>query len=509
VQLAAEAGLAFVFGAGWFALLTLLVGSAVFSSRAVLALTVIVLDVALVWMLARILGIGYGVAVGVAGVVALDWYCIPPIHAADVPNAENALALGAYLVAGTLLGQLAASARRRAEESEQEVRLLAEEQAALRRVATLVAVESAPEDVFASVTEEVGKLLRLDVATLLRYETDGSATVLAAWSREGRHLPLGSRWHLDSGTVASRVWDSGRPQRVDDYAETRGAFAESLRGLGVRSSAGSPVIVEGALWGVMIGASLAEEPIAEGTELLLGEFTQLTGAAVANAESRGELTASRARLVASSDEARQRIERDLHDGVQQRLVSLALEVSHAESMAEPEQVPLRDELSSLREGLVGVVDELREVAHGIHPAILTEGGLRPALATLARRSPVPVDLDVRGGDRLPDAMEVGLYYVASEALTNVIKHAQATHVVVDLQLDPTVARLQVSDDGVGGADVRAGSGLVGLTDRLHALGGTIEVRSPAGEGTRLDAHLPLSTGGSAPSPDLTREDLRH
>ena len=186
--------------------------------------------------------------------------------------------------------------------------------------------------------------------------------------------------------------------------------------------------------------------------------------------------------------------------MQQRLVSLALEVSHAESMAEPGQVPLRDELSSLREGLVGVVDELREVAHGIHPAILDGGGLRPALATLARRSPVPVDLEVRGGDRLPDAMEVGLYYVASEALTNVIKHARATHVVVDLQLDPTVARLQVSDDGVGGADARAGSGLVGLADRLHALGGTIEVRSPAGEAHRLDAHIPLLAAVSTPSP---------
>jgi signal transduction histidine kinase len=499
-QVAAEAGLAFVLGAGWFVLLSLLVGTSAFSSRAVLAVTVILLDVAVVWMLARLTGIGYAVAVGVAGVVALDWYCIPPIHSADVPNAENGLALGAYLVAGTLLGQLAASARRRAEESEREVRVLAEEQAALRRVATLVAVESAPEDVFASVTEEVGRLLGIDLTTLLRYESDGSATVVAAWNREGRRPTLGSRWHLDSGTVASRVWDTGRPQRVVDYAELGGAFTEALRSLGVRSSAGSPVVVEGALWGVMIGASLAEEPIAEGTELQLGEFTQLTGAAVANAESRGELTASRARLVASSDEARQRIERDLHDGVQQRLVSLALDVGRAESMTQPEQLPLRDELSSLRDGLVGVVDELREVAQGIHPAILTEGGLRPALATLARRSPVPVDLDVRGGDRLPEPVEVGLYYVASEALTNAIKHARATHVVVDLQLDSTVAELQVSDDGVGGADMRAGSGLVGLSDRVHALGGTIEVRSPAGRGTRLDAHIPL-TSASVPAAD--------
>ena len=184
--MAAEAGLAFVLGAGWFVLLSLLVGTSAFSSRAVLAVTVILLDVAVVWMLARLTGIGYAVAVGVAGVVALDWYCIPPIHSADVPNAENGLALGAYLVAGTLLGQLAASARRRAEESEREVRVLAEEQAALRRVATLVAVESAPEDVFASVTEEVGRLLGIDLTTLLRYESDGSATVVAAWSREHR-----------------------------------------------------------------------------------------------------------------------------------------------------------------------------------------------------------------------------------------------------------------------------------------------------------------------------------
>jgi len=500
---AAEAGLAFVFGAGWFVLCALLVSSVPFSSRSVLAAIIIVLDVAAVWTVVHWLGIGYAVTVGVAGVVALDWYAIPPIHTTVVPNAENALALGAYLVTGTLLGQLAATARRRAEKSEQEVRVLAEEQAALRRVATLVAVETAPEQVFASVTEEVGKLLRIDLATLLRYETDGSATTVAAWIHDGRELPLGSRWPLDRDTVAARVWHTGRPQRVDDYAGTHGAYAEALRALGVRSSAGSPVVVEGALWGVMIGASLSGERIALGTELRLGEFTQLTAASVANAESRGELTASRARIVASSDEARQRIERDLHDGVQQRLVSLALDVGRAERLTEPEQRTLIDELSRLREGLVAVVDELREVSHGIHPAILAEGGLRPALATLARRSPLPVDLDVRGADRLPDPVEVGLYYVASEALTNAIKHAQATQVTVDLELNPAVVRLQVSDDGVGGADARAGSGLIGLTDRLHALGGTFEVRSPAGEGTRLDARIPLRNG-LAPS----REQMR-
>ena len=492
MHVAAEAGLAFVFGAGWFVLMSLLASLELFSSRAVLAITVVVLDVAIVWALARFLGIGYAVAVGVAGVVALDWYCIPPIHAARIPDTENALALGAYLVTGTLLGQLAASARRRAEESEQEVRHLAQEQAALRRVATLVAMESAPEKVFASVTEEIGKLLRLDLAALLRYETDGSATTIAGWSRDGRNLPVGSRWRLAPGTVAARVWTTGHAQRLDDYTSARGPLAETLGDLGVRSSAGSPVIVEGALWGVMVGASRSEEPIARGTELRLGEFTHLAGTAVANAESRGELTASRARIVASSDEARQRIERDLHDGVQQRLVSLALDVRRAESMAAPEQESLIDELSSLREGLVDVVDELREVSHGIHPAILTEGGLRPALSALARRSPLPVELEVGDGGRLPDPVEVCVYYVVSEALTNAIKHAQATHVAVELGVDPDAVRLHISDDGVGGADARVGSGLIGLTDRLHAVGGTIEVRSPVGEGTRIDARIPLT-----------------
>ena len=490
----AETGLAFAVAAGWFAVCTLLVGALTLSSRVPLAVLIIVLDLVVVWAGRRYLGIGPAVAVGVAGVVALDWYCIPPIHDAALPDAENAAALGTYLIAGALLGQLASSARRRAEASEREVRVLADEQAALRRVATLVAVETPPERVFASVTEEVGRLLHIDIATLLRYEIEGTATVVAAWSRSDRHLPVGTRWEMDDGgTVVSRVRETGLPQRVDDYSGSPGAFGDALRELEVRSSAGSPVVVDGRVWGVMVGASLSADPIPEGTELRLGEFTQLTAAAVANAESKSELTASRARIVAAGDEARQRIERDLHDGVQQRLVSLALEVRRAESLAESEQDSLRSVLSGLRAGLVEVVDELREVSHGIHPAILTEGGLRPALASLARRSALPVELDVSGTDRLPDPVEVCLYYVTSEALTNAIKHAQATFVSVDLEAGPEVVRLQVRDDGVGGAGRRGGSGLVGLTDRVHALGGSLEVLSPADGGTSLDVRIPIAS----------------
>ena len=248
VQVAAEAGLAFVFGAGWFVLLTLLVGSAVFCSRTLLVLTVIVLDVAVVWMLARMMGIGYGVAVGVAGVVALDWYCIPPSMPRTCRTPRTR-----WLSAPTWSPAPCSVSWRR--QPGGEPRSPSRRSGCWPRSRRPSggwprwSRSSPPEDVFASVTEEVGKLLRIDVATLLRYETEGSASVLAAWSREGRYLSLGSRWHLDPGTVASRVWDTGRPQRVDGYAEARGAFAESLRGLGVRSSAGSPVVVEGALWG--------------------------------------------------------------------------------------------------------------------------------------------------------------------------------------------------------------------------------------------------------------------
>jgi signal transduction histidine kinase len=495
---AAEAGLAFVVGAVWFALSSLLVRWLDLSSRLGLAALIIVLDLVVVWALSHRWGIGYGVAVGVAGVVALDWYCIPPVHAATWPNAENTLALSAYLIAGSLLGQLAATARRRAQTSEAEARLLADEQAALRRVATLVATAS-PDRVLAAVAEEVGGLLDLELAVLLRYETDGTATALASWSRGTRKPEVGSRWALNGDTFLSSVLDSGRPHRVDHLTAGRAGLAGWLHEHGARSGIACPVVVEGRMWGVMVGASFSTRSIEPDTESRLGEFTELAGTAVSNAESRAELAASRARIVASGDQARQRIERDLHDGVQQRLVSLALDVRRAEAMAGPDQVDLVSELSSLRSGLVGAVDELRNVSHGIHPAILTEGGLRPALGKLARRSPVPVELEVRGVDRVPEAVEVGVYYVVSEAITNAIKHARADFVAVDLELGSDEVRLIVSDDGVGGANARGGSGLVGLTDRIHALGGAIDVRSPLHQGTRLSVQVPLDGGDGAQS----------
>ncbi len=485
-----EAVIAVAAGAVWFALSALLLDTSLPHS-VILLLAVIVLDVFVVLAVAHFWGIAPAVTVGVASVVALDWYYIPPTHSSTIPNAENLVALAAYLVTGALLGELAVTARRRADVSEDARSELAGEQAALRRVATLVAREASPAEVFAAVAEEVGRLLSIDITTMLRYEADGTATVVAAWSGSSRHIQVGARLRLEGDNVAAIVLRTGRPARIDNFATTSGALAELLRGLGVRSAAGGPITVDGRLWGAMVASSVSTEPIASGIESRLGEFTELAATAVANADTRSELKASRARIVASGDEARRHIERDLHDGVQQRLVSLALQLRSAEDLVHGSPDDLRPSLSHIEEGLVEALDDLREISHGIHPAILSEGGLRPALSRLARRSAVPVELDIRGLDRLPEPVEVCVYYVVSEALANVVKHARASVVRVELEADDAAVRLRVRDDGEGGTDPSRGSGLIGLRDRVEALGGRIEITSPSGSGTSLLASLPL------------------
>jgi signal transduction histidine kinase len=221
------------------------------------------------------------------------------------------------------------------------------------------------------------------------------------------------------------------------------------------------------------------------------EFTELAGTAIANADSRYELAASRRRIVAASDEARRQIERDLHDGTQQRLVSLGLAVRAAEINIPPDRDDLRTELSRVAVGLADAVEDLQELSRGIHPAILSNGGLGPALKTLARRSAIPVALDITLGGRLPEAIEVAVYFVASEALANATKHAHASLVELSLAPRGDGLVLSVRDNGVGGADSGRGSGLVGLHDRVEALGGTIRIESPPGAGTLLVAELPL------------------
>jgi signal transduction histidine kinase len=370
---------------------------------------------------------------------------------------------------------------------------LAEEQAALRRVATLVAHGAAPKDVFAAVNEEIGQLLPVDSAAMGRYEPDGTLAFVASWGHAVEFVPVGSRWSAGGNNLRTIVSETGQAARMDTYADASGPVDVAARKRRIASSVGTPIIVDGSIWGVVGAGSSGEQPLPAETEARLASFTELLATAIANAESRAEIAASRARIVAAADETRRQIERDLHDGAQQRLVSLGLELRAVQAEVPPALGELEGELSRLADGLASVQEELREFAHGIHPAILAEGGLGPALKTLARRCTVPVELDVEAHVRLPEQVEVATYYVVSEALTNAAKHAHASVVRVQVQSGQALLRVCVRDDGSGGADPVRGSGLVGLKDRVEALRGTITVHSPLGEGTSLDVELPLET----------------
>jgi signal transduction histidine kinase len=379
-------------------------------------------------------------------------------------------------------------------ESHEALTRLAKEQAALRRVATLVARGAAADELFAAVTGEVGRLLGAHLAGMGRYDSEDTVTVLTAWAAEGEEHPLvPGPWPLDGGDLASIVFRTGQSVRIDDYRSVPGPIAAFVREeLRVGASVASPIVVEGRLWGVLyLHAKQTRRPFPRDAESRLTGFTELVATAVANAESRAALAASRARIVASADEARRRIERDLHDGTQQQLVSLMLDLRTVQAAVPPQLAELESALSRIAEQVTGVFDQVREISHGIHPAILAERGLQAALKALARRSAVPVELGLRVERRLPGHVEVAAYYVVSEALANAAKHACASVVQVELGADDAMVRLTVRDDGVGGADLAQGSGLVGLSDRIEAVGGTLEVTSPTGGGTTLLIEIPV------------------
>ena len=365
---------------------------------------------------------------------------------------------------------------------------LAEEQAALRRVATLVAHGAAPEQVFAAVTEEFARLVPVDAAAIARLEPDDTLIYVASWGRAVDFIPVGSRWTLDGKNIATDVIETGRPVRVESQAGATGTLADLVRDMGVRSVVGTPVVVEGRVWGEMGAGSTLEEPLPPDAEARLASFTELVATAIANADSHAQLIASRARIVAAADETRRRIERDLHDGTQQQLVTLMLDLRQVQAEAPPE---IESHLSRIAEQVTDVFNQVREISRGIHPALLAEQGLTLALQALARRSAVPVELDLRAGRRLPDQVEVAAYYAVSEALANAAKHAHASAVHVELDAPGATLRLAVRDDGIGGADPARGTGLTGLRDRIEAVGGTFDVTSPAGGGTTLLIGIPV------------------
>jgi signal transduction histidine kinase len=377
------------------------------------------------------------------------------------------------------------------ESSQDDLRRLVDEQSGLRRVATLVAQAVSPSQVVEAVTREVGLLSGADLARMERYEVDGTVTGVAAWSKEDAQLAVGTRFALEGVSIASLVLQTGRPVRVDSFEDAAGPIAQEARALGIRSSVGCPITVGGRIWGVIAASTKSHAPFPVDTEARIGEFTELVATAISNAESRAQLTASRARLVTTADETRRRIERDLHDGTQQRLVSLGLDLRGVQSGVPSNLPELEKEIGRAAEELDEVIDDLREISRGIHPAILSEGGLGPALRTLARRAALPVQVDVPAERRLPAPIEAAAYYVISEAITNTTKHASASLARVAVEDADGTLRLSIRDDGVGGADPRRGSGLTGLRDRVEALGGAIDVSSPAGEGTLVVVDLPL------------------
>jgi signal transduction histidine kinase len=369
--------------------------------------------------------------------------------------------------------------------------MLAEQQASLRRVATLVARRVDPHEVFSAVTEELARCLDVHHSTLVRYEPDGAAVLLAGHHEpEWMKLRVGVRFSLDGETVAAMVRRIGHAARMDSHDNARGPGAAYIRQLGVRSAVGAPIVVDGRLWGAAIVGSTQPEPLPLDTEARVADFADLAATAIANAEARAQLTASRARVVAAADDARRRFERDLHDGAQQRLVSLGLQLRTAEAAVPSELGPLREQISHIVTGLAGVSQDLREISHGIHPAILSDG-LGPALKALGRRSAVPVELDIDLSRPIPEPVEVAAYYVVAEALTNTAKHAQASGVDVCVDIEGANLRILIRDDGLGGADSAKGSGLIGLIDRVEVLGGQMKISSSPGNGTSLLATIPL------------------
>ena len=399
-------------------------------------------------------------------------------------------ALTSLLLAAVTAERIGAARKLAATEEAQ--RALTDEQAALRRVATLVAAEPSPSRVFEQVTEEVGRLLGLPGASVMQVD-GGVARVVGAWSEDGVvRFPVGATLELDGDTVVPRVLRTGKAQRVERYEEASGALAETVRSFGYRAAVAAPVSVGGRLWGVLAAATATDDPLPKGLEQRLCDFADLIAQALANADAYEKLAASRRHVVEVADAERRRLERNLHDGAQQRFVSVALQLHMAAARLENDPRAAREVLAAAKGDLDQGLAELRELARGIHPAVLTERGLGPALDALLAHAVVPVEIEELPEQRLPPAVEAAAYYVIAEAITNVGKYSGASHATVSVGRSDGTATVVVSDDGVGGADPVGGSGLRGLAARVEALNGWLDVDSPPGSGTRIRAVIPMS-----------------
>jgi PAS domain S-box-containing protein len=373
-----------------------------------------------------------------------------------------------------------------------ELRQLVEEQAALRRVATLVARGTDAPVVFDAVCAETGRLIGASSVNLARFTPDGFNLTMAGWSLRDTHVPTGTRLPLAQDTINGAIQRTAAPARVDSYEDATGELAVLIRERGIRSEVGAPVIVEGHLWGALIAGTDSDEPLPTGAERRVASFAELIATAVSNATTRSELVASRARIITAGDDARRRIERNLHDGTQQRLIALGLDLQAVRTGIPPELADAHAGLERIGDDLEEVLDDVRELSRGLHPALLTQAGLGASLRALTRNFPVPVKLDVNVAERPSESIEIAVYYVISEALANVVKHARALEIAVTLRTSTKGIRATIEDDGVGGAEASGGSGLVGLIDRIEALGGRFTLDSPPDQGTRIAIELPLT-----------------
>jgi signal transduction histidine kinase len=431
------------------------------------------------------------IVAAVSAALAFDFFWTPPLFTLNTFSGQDLAGTAVYVAVGVLVGELASQNRRHRAKAEE----LVSEQAALRRVATLVAKGAPQGKVFAAAAEEVGWLADASTAQIFRYEPDGSIVRLAAWGSGTEDLQIGARYPTGGHGVAATVLHSGEPARIDNTAAGPGRPAPAAGQRNFGSVAGDPIVMDGRVWGVVMVTVNLPGTLAGDAEQRITGFTELVATAVSNVQRRTDLMASRRRIVAAGDQMRRRIERNLHDGAQQQLVTLALKLRAARDGIPSELPQVRAELAQAEQGLTNVMDELRELSRGLHPAILSEGGLGSALKSLARRAALPVNLDLQVAERLPDPVEVAAYYLVSEALANAAKHARASAADVAVKIDNEALCVHVRDDGAGGADPTKGSGIVGLRDRVEALGGRLVLASPPGEGTSMLAEFPLRTPG--------------
>ncbi len=476
------------------------------SFRAIFLLGVLVMSAA--W--------GFGLSLATTLVSAAFYFYFHLDHDGPIV-ADDFFVLFVFLPIALLANVLGRQAQLRATESEERrqqsdavatlARTLAQQQAALRRVATMVARGVTPAEIFPAAVSELCRGLRVDSVALVQYGPGGATVLVGARDGQGNAVMAeGEHLSLEGDNVAALIQRHGRAARMNSFVDAEGATAERIRSHGLRSAVGAPIIVDGRVWGALIVGSTRTEPLQSDTELRIADFADLVSTAIANAETRAELSASRVRIVTAADHARQRFERDLHDGAQQQVVSLSLQLRAAEALVPPEQHELREQIAHAVVGLGAIAAELREISRGIHPGILSRGGLGPAIKGLARRATIPVELDLGVNSRMPEQVEVAAYYVVAEALTNAAKHSRASEVRVRAVTESGSLHLTVVDDGIGGAVVGGGSGLIGLKDRVEALSGHLDVVSPAGSGTRLVATIPIDQDTTRPIRRMLRPD---